>query len=102
MLSQSLDMVVILVLILVNGALSMSEIAVITARKERLQQWAEAGNDKARAALNLANSPNLFLATVQVGITLVGVLSGVFGGFKIASDLADWMNLVPALAPYCH
>ena len=102
MLSQSLDIVVILVLILVNGALSMSEIAVITARKERLQQWAEAGNDKARAALNLANSPNLFLATVQVGITLVGVLSGVFGGFKIASDLADWLNLIPALAPYSH
>ncbi len=102
MLSQSLDILVILVLIVVNGALSMSEIAVISARKERLQQWAEAGNVKAGAALKLANSPNLFLATVQVGITLIGVLSGVFGGFKIANDLAEWLSLVPALAPYSH
>ncbi len=102
MLSQGLDILVILVLILVNGALSMSEIAVISARKERLQQWAETGNEKARAALKLANSPNLFLATVQVGITLIGVLSGVFGGFKIANDLADWLSLIPVLAPYSH
>lgn len=100
MLSQSLDILVILVLILVNGVLSMSEIAVISARKERLQQWAESGNVKARAALKLANSPNLFLATVQVGITLIGVLSGVFGGYKIANNLAEWLRLVPALAPY--
>jgi putative hemolysin len=102
MLSQSLYLLLILVLILANGALSMSEIAIFSARKERLQQWAEAGNEKARAALKLANSPNLFLATVQVGITLVGVLSGVFGGFKIANDLADWLNHIPALAPYSH
>jgi putative hemolysin len=102
MLSQSLDLLLVLVLIVANGALSMSEIAIVSARKERLQQWAETGNAKAGAALNLANSPNLFLATVQVGITLVGVLSGVFGGFKIANDLADWLNLIPLLAPYSH
>jgi|WetSurMetagenome_2_1015567.scaffolds.fasta_scaffold02909_8 putative hemolysin len=102
MLSQSLDLLLVLVLIIANGALSMSEIAIISARKERLQQWAETGNAKAKAALRLANSPNLFLAAVQVGITLVGVLSGVFGGFKIANDLADWLSLIPTLAPYSH
>jgi putative hemolysin len=102
MLSQSLDLLLVLVLIVANGALSMSEIAIISARKERLQQWAETGNAKAGAALRLANSPNRFLATVQVGITLIGVLSGVFGGFKIANNLAEWLNLIPALAPYSH
>jgi putative hemolysin len=100
MLSQSLDILLILLLILANGALAMSEFAIISARKERLQQWAESGNVKAKTALKLANSPNLFLATVQVGITVVGVLSGVFGGYKIANNLAGWLSLFPALEPY--
>jgi putative hemolysin len=102
MLSESLDVLLVLLLILINGALAMSELAIISARKERLQQWAEDGNKKAGTALELARSPNLFLATVQVGISLIGVLSGVFGGFKIANDLAEWLNLIPALAPYSH
>jgi putative hemolysin len=102
MLSQSLDILLILLLILANGVLSMSEFAIISARKERLQQWAESGNIKAKTALKLANSPNLFLATVQVGITVVGVLSGVFGGYKITNSLADWLNLFPALESYSH
>jgi putative hemolysin len=102
MLSQSLDILLILLLILANGAISMSEFAIISARKVRLQQWAEAGNENAKAALKLANSPNLFLATVQIGITLIGVLSGVFGGFKIANNLADQLSLIPVLAPYSH
>ena len=100
MLSQGLDVLIILLLILANGVLAMSELAIISSRKERLQQWAEDGNKKAEAALKLANSPNLFLATIQVGITLVGVFSGVFGGYMIANDLADWLALIPALAPY--
>jgi putative hemolysin len=100
MLSQSLDILLILLLILANGALSMSEFAIISARKERLQQWAESGNIKAKTALKLANSPNLFLATVQVGITVVGVLSGVFGGYKIANNLAGWLSLFPEIEPY--
>lgn len=100
MLSQGLDILIIVLLILANGALAMSEIAIVSARKERLQQWAEEGNAKAGAALQLANSPNLFLATVQVGITLVGVLSGVFGGYKIANELALWLARFPTLAPY--
>lgn len=102
MLSQGFDILIIFILILANGALAMSELAIISARKERLQQWAEDGNVKARAALELANAPSPFLATVQVGITLVGVLSGVFGGYRIANDLADWLSLFPALAPYSH
>lgn len=100
MLSQGLDILIIVLLILANGVLAMSEIAIVSARKERLQQWAEEGNAKAGTALKLANSPNLFLATVQVGITLIGVLSGAFGGYKIANNVAEWLNLIPVLAPY--
>ena len=67
----------------------MSEIAVVAARKVRLQQRAEEGDDRARAALALAHDPNQFLSTVQFGITLVGVLAGAYGGATIAAQLAE-------------
>jgi len=66
-------------LFLVNGLLAMTEIAVATARKTRLRERAEAGGARARAALELAENPTRFLATIQVGITLVGVLAATFG-----------------------
>ena len=77
----------ILVLIIANGIFSGSEIAVVSARKVRLEQQAERGNHKARAALKLANAPNDFLSTVQIGITLIGILSGAVGGATIAQRL---------------
>jgi magnesium and cobalt exporter, CNNM family len=91
---------VIFLLIIINGIFAMSEIAVVSARKSRLQQLAEAGNTKARAALELANAPNQFLSTIQVGITLIGVLAGAFGGATIAKHLAVWLEELPPLAPY--
>lgn len=100
MFSQGIDILIIILLVLANGLLAMSEMAVVSARKERLQQWADEGNAKAETALKLVSSPNLFLATVQVGITLVGVLGGVFGGYKIANNVAEWLALIPALEPY--
>ena len=78
----------------------MSEIAVVAARKVRLQQLADAGNAQARTALQLAQKPNQFLATVQVGITLVGILAGAFGGATIAEEIGAYLSLVPLLAPY--
>ena len=66
----------------------MSEAAVISARKARLQQHAEKGDQGARLALELAQEPNRFLSTVQVGITLIGVLTGAFGGATIAAQIA--------------
>lgn len=78
----------------------MSEIAVVAARKVRLQQLADAGNAQARTALQLAQKPNQFLATVQVGITLVGILAGAFGGATIAGKIGAYLSLVPLLAPY--
>jgi putative hemolysin len=94
------ETVIILLLILFNGVFSMSETAIVSARKARLQQMVDDGNSSAQAALDLANNPNRFLATVQIGITLIGILTGVFGGATLASGLSATLSYVPVLAPY--
>ena len=76
----ALQGVIIVFLILLNGLFSMSETALVSARKANLRQRADAGDKGARSALELANSPNRFLSTVQIGISLIGVLSGAVGG----------------------
>jgi len=96
----SVEIIVILLLIVANGVFAMSEIAIVSARKSRLQQWVNEGNHKARIALDLANSPNQFLSTVQFGITLVGILAGAYGGATIAESLAITLQSVPYLAKY--
>lgn len=78
----------------------MVEIAVIAARKSRLLQLANEGSKRAQAALELKNSPNRFLSTVQIGITLVGILAGAFGGATIAENLAVYFETIPPIAPY--
>ncbi len=83
----------LLVLILLNGVFAMSEIAVVTARRARLQQLAEEGDRAARAALDIAESPTRFLSTVQIGITSIGVLTGIVGEDALARPLAEWMVL---------
>jgi putative hemolysin len=93
---------VVVLLIFINGIFAMSEIAVVSSRKTRLQQWAEEGNARARAALELANNPNQFLATIQIGITLVGILAGAFGGATIARELAVMLSDITWLQPYGH
>jgi len=98
----TLEIVLIIVLILLNGVLAMAEIAMVSARKARLQQWAEAGKKNARLALEISRSPEEFLSTVQVGITLVGVLAGAFGGATIAEELSAIFSEVPNLAPYAE
>jgi putative hemolysin len=95
-----LDILFVVLLISLNGMLAMSEIAIISARKPRLQQRAEEGDAKARSALDLANSPGPFLSSVQIGITLVGILSGAFGGATISHKLAAVLSRFPSLAPY--
>lgn len=94
------EIVIILVLILVNGLLSMSEIAVVSSRKIRLQQRAVEGDRGAQAALDLSESPGRFLSTVQIGITLVGILAGAFGGATIAESLAPVFADIPSIARY--
>ena len=98
--SITFEILIILVLIIANGVFSMSEMAIVSARKVRLQQLANQGDAKAKAALKLAESPNHFLSTVQVGISLIGILTGAFGGATIASRLAIYVKRVPLLAPY--
>jgi putative hemolysin len=100
--SVMLAALVVVLLILLNGVFALSEIAVVSARKTRLRQWAEEGDAKARAALELADNPNQFLATIQIGITLVGILAGAFGGVTIAEELAIVLGGITWLAPYSH
>ncbi len=87
-------------LILANGLFSMSEFAIVSARRHRLQAQAEAGDPGAAAALDLASEPNRLLSTVQIGITVIGVLSGAYGGAAFATGLAEVIARIPALAPY--
>ncbi|MBN1138027.1 MAG: HlyC/CorC family transporter [Anaerolineae bacterium] len=96
----AIEILILLLLVLVNGLFAMAEIAVVSARKTRLQQQAEEGNKRAGVALELASAPNQFLATVQIGITLVGIMAGAFGGATIAEELAGALGQVPSLAPY--
>lgn len=98
--SITLEILLLVLLILANGIFSMSEMAIISSRKVRLQNMANQGNKKARVALDLAESPNRFLSTVQVGITLIGILAGAFGGATISAKLAENLDQVPLLAPY--
>lgn len=98
--SPIIEILIVLLIIFVNGIFVMSELAIISARKVRLQQLANQGDKNARVALELANAPNQFLALVQVGITLLIILSGIFGEATIARRLAPILSLVPWLAPY--
>jgi putative hemolysin len=95
-----LESLVIFLLIAANGLLAMSEIAIVAARKARLQQSANSGDTGARTALELSAHPNRFLATVQIGITLVGILAGAFGGATLAHDIERLAAAVPTLVPY--
>ncbi len=94
-----MELVIILLLNIVNGLLSMAEIAVVSARKVRLRQMAEDGSKGAARALELAESPNRFLSTVQIGITLVAVLQGAFAGAALAHPVALVLAQIPLLQP---
>lgn len=96
------EMAVILLLVGANGLFAMAELAVLSARKPQLRQWAEAGDRRARVALELVDDPNRFLSTVQVGITTVGTLAGAFGGATLAAELAARIERVPILIPYAE
>jgi putative hemolysin len=98
--SYLFEIVIILVLILINGIFAMAEFAIVSAKKTRLQQRAQEGDKRAAAALELANEPTHFLSTIQIGITLVGILAGAFGGAILAEDLATYLKEFPLLAPY--
>ena len=95
-----MEFFIIIGLILLNGVLAMSEIAMVSARKSRLETEARTGNKSARRALKLANEPDRFLSTVQIGITLIGILTGLYSGQALAGELAVWVEKIEALQPH--
>ncbi len=97
-----IEILVILLLMIANGVFAMSEIAVVSARKARLRQRADEGDAAAAAALELAEAPSDFLSTVQIGITLIGVLAGAFGGATLAEELEAALAEVPVIGPYAE
>ncbi|HEX7127762.1 MAG TPA: hemolysin family protein [Thermodesulfobacteriota bacterium] len=98
--SVYVEIVTVLVLIVLNGVFAMSEMALVAARRSRLEALAESGSRPARAALGLAADPGRFLSTVQIGITLVGILAGAVSGATIADRFGDYLDTFPALRPY--
>ena len=97
-----MEILIIAFLILLNGIFSMSEIALISSRKFKLEGEAKRGNTNAQKALRLAANPNTFLSTVQIGITLIGILTGIFSGDKITDDFQELVGTIPLLKPYAH
>ena len=96
----ALEIVVVAVLILLNGYLAICELAIVSSRRSHLERLASGGHAGARAALILANDPARFLASLQIGITSVAVLTGTFSGATLAHRLDDWLDLFPAISPY--
>jgi putative hemolysin len=82
------ELIVIGILIGLNGLFSMSEIAIVSSRKSRLEEMLRRGNQRAKTVLQIAESPNKFLSTVQVGITSIGILNGIFAGATISQEIA--------------
>ncbi|MBP6870745.1 MAG: HlyC/CorC family transporter [Bacteroidales bacterium] len=97
-----MELLIILLLIVLNGVLSMSEIALVSAKKSRLQYMARKGNKQAARALDLSNRPDRFLSAIQIGITLVGIFLGAYSGENITEDMQGILNRVTALQPYSH
>ncbi len=98
--SYFLEIIIILILIVLNGIFAMAEFAIVSVKKARLRQRAEEGDTRAAAALEIVNEPTQFLSTVQIGITLVGIFAGAFGGATIARELAAYLKEIPEIAPY--
>jgi putative hemolysin len=97
--SYVLDILIIFLLVMVNGLFAMSELAVVSARKARLKTLAEEGHRGAEVALDLAENPDRFLSTVQIGITLVGILVGTFSGATLAEALGSISTAFRASRP---
>lgn len=96
------EIIIILAIILINAVFVLSEMSVASSRKARLQQRINDGDRRANTVLHLIENPNLFLSTVQIGITLIGILVGVVGGVSLAAPLRGLLLAVPALAPYAE
>lgn len=97
-----MELLIILALILLNGLFSMAEMAMVSARKFKLESRKRKGSKGAAVALQLSGNPSRFLSTVQIGITLIGILLGIYSGENITGDLMRAIDTIPALQPYSH
>ncbi|WP_093823431.1 hemolysin family protein [Spirosoma endophyticum] len=97
-----MELLIIVLLTLLNGVFSMSEIALVSSRKSKLESAAKNGDRQAQAALDLSNSPNRFLSTVQIGITLIGILLGIFSGDTLTTDVQNFVAQIELIRPYAH
>ena len=95
-----MEILILIGLFIINGLFSMAEIALVSARKARLEAQANRGDKKAKDALALSNHPDTFLSTVQIGITLIGILTGIYSGEKLTDDFTAFLNRFPLTAPY--
>lgn len=94
------ELAILLLLVVLNGLFAMSELAIVSARRGRLMAMQRRGSPGAEAALALAEDPQRFLPTVQIGISLVGILAGVFGGARLAGPMGEVLSLIPGMAPF--
>lgn len=98
--SISTEIIIILILILANGLFAMTEMSIVSSRKSRLENMAANGSKGAQVAIKMAEEPTPLLSAVQIGITLIGILTGAFGGAKLSSYLAAILNTIPLLRGY--
>ncbi|HBG74108.1 MAG: hypothetical protein A2X25_08070 [Chloroflexi bacterium GWB2_49_20] len=96
------DILIIIGLLILNGILAMSEAALLSVRLARLHHLANEGDKRARSVLKLSENPNQFLSTIQVGITLIDVMTGAIGGATLAVIVSEWFAKIPKLEPYSH
>lgn len=96
------DILILFLLVLINGFFAMSELAVVSARRARLQAMARAGSAGADTAVRLSEEPGRFLSSVQIGITVIGIFAGAYGEAALAKPLAGWLGNYPSLAPYSY
>lgn len=99
MIGTIFEIIIILILIIFTGYLSMAELAVVSVRKAKMQKYLEEGNKKAQIVMDLLEDPNEFLSTVQIGISLIGVLTGAFGGVTLAEPLSKYISFLPYSEP---
>jgi putative hemolysin len=97
---SNVDIIIVLLLILLNGIFVTAELAIISSRKHKLKQLANDGSSNAKVALELAENPNRILSTAQIGITLISILTGVFGGEALSEHFAVLFQAIPFIAPY--
>src|SRR5690554_1305914 len=97
-----MEIFIILLLILLNGFFALSEIALFSVKRSRMEHLASQGNTRARTVLDLLKNPENFLSSVQVGITLIGIIAGAYGGAALTDDLEAMLLRWPLLAPYAH